>query len=271
MRRRLPLAAVLVVLLWATPARAQWANPTLLGTVQPNPGQNGGSTSGVNTATACGGVPCTFIVAALSAYTCCGTPAFAESRTGCASPCNSATTVAGSAATYGGVNFLRLYYIYNATTGANHIFTASGTTYEGLIVLGFSGGMLTDPGDTEQTAVSPAGTTQSLALASPYTPTVADSLIVTAVTSGTTLSANLSVDGSFAGNAQIISYHSGGNLGSGISYVIQSGGPSSVNPTWSSATDPAVGMSMAVRAFKPPAGGGGGSAASTLTVTGVGK
>lgn len=123
------------------------------------------------------------------------------------------------------VTSVRIFLSVPTSVGSGHTVTVSGTTLPAVAFAAFSGANAS-PFDT---VVGTGGNSNSPAAGS-ITPGAANYLIVNGVswfdTSGTS-----SVDSSF----NVIGTHlsrTGNGLGIDAAYLIQSGGPTAVNPTW---------------------------------------
>jgi hypothetical protein len=161
-------------------------------------------------------------------------------------------------------NSNRLYYCASpCSVGSGHTFTVTdgigglGVLYPSLAILAMSGS------NASQSPTETGATGSSALSTGSFTPGDADSLIVTSVGTGGT---SHSVGGGFT--AQSVDNVGGVSLGSGIAYLVQSGGPSAVNPAWSW-TGGGTGATT-IAAFQIASGGTGGSIRCTLTLLGVG-
>lgn len=147
----------------------------------------------------------------------------------------------------------RLFYAKNLTTSTTHYFRGTGTsTYSSIQVAVFSGVDLTTPFDQENGTVNGAFTT---AQPGAVTPTNANSLVVSGITQETNAS-TLTINGTWAITDQIGEV--GGTVSGGaLAYNIQSGGPSSDNPTWTSSI--ATLGALTIASFNPTAAAAAGA------------
>ena len=193
---------------------------------------NGGTTAGVNTTGA------NLIVIGITHL---------SGTTASVSDSNSNTYTALTAIT-SGEHRSRLYYCLAPTVGSGHTFTLSGTGIYGAAFVQYFSGI--DSYDKQNGGTSAGTTVQPGSV----TPTNADSLLVTAAADRA--AGTISIDGSYTISNQ--QGQTGVSYGGGMAYLIQAGGPSASNPTWTHGDT--SGFSCAtIAVFVPSAGGGGSS------------
>lgn len=265
---RIERVLLLALVLWlgVLPSRAEalWANPTVIATLRfVAPNINGGSvTAATSTATACGGNPCDFFIAVATAFFNVQ-PVVSDLVGGMAN-----TWVPETFQTQSTNSGVRMFYANAGTglfyTGGSHQFTITCTAcYSGGVVLGFTGSYTAgNPGEAAGTGNNSAGTTVK---PGSTTPTFADSLIVSVLSSGASAGADMMID--TMTKLGSVDYASGGSIAGAIAYTIQVGAATANDPTWSSATSTA-GLATFIRAFRPAVAA---SAGGTRLTQGVGK
>jgi hypothetical protein len=198
-------------------------------------GVNGGTTSAINT------IGATLIVAVVSYYTgaAAGGPTLSDSQS---NTWTALTTRSGNTMA------TRLYYVVNPTTNASHTFTLSGANfYSSLAILAFSGSDTASPFDVESGGVS-SGSVATFQPGS-LTPSQADSVFVAGDCVGSG-GGTLTIDLSFTITNQV-AWSGGIYVGFAGAYLVQSGGPTARNPTWTLGSSTTIDAAMAV--FKPSA------------------
>jgi hypothetical protein len=177
----------------------------------------------------------TLIVRIISDYETTADLALTDSVTGCTptgspSTCNTFTcltkySVSNSSA-------VMVCYVLAPTVGVNHVFhsaeTSGSTAYQSETVMAFSGATSYDTGKLSGNSASGATTLAAGSL----TPSASNSLIVAGISSSLA-GGTFTIDSSFITDSGYqTAGGSGTNFGVSGSYLIQSGGPSAVNPTW---------------------------------------
>lgn len=169
------------------------------------------------------------------------------------------------------VAYTQLYYCLNPNTSAAHTvtFTTSTGNASGTVAVAAFSGVATSSGYDQQSGNAPGVNGASTVQPGSITPTNANSLFVTAFCSTDNSSGTDTINSSFSITNQQ-PWTSGKYEGLALAYLVQSGGPTGVNPTW---TVPSAGSSdlVAVMAtFNPGAAPPVTASGSTLSMMGVG-
>jgi hypothetical protein len=252
--RRIVLIGILLAL-WASPAQAAWAK---VGTGQCVIGDgNAAGINGMNTSGA------DFLVAVTSWHAGVSEPStpMDDSINGTSGWQTGLTTYTGGGA--------RVKIYYNSSSGnSNHNFTytVSGG-YPSLCVIAFSGSHAS-PFDTGKESGGANGTMQlgNPTLPGALTSSVANALFIS-VLGGVDDPVTYTIPTSGWTKEAQVNFSSGVAFGVAIGYKIESGGPTSTNPSWEM---PSGGnnATVAMAVFIPSSGGGGGGTANGLLLLG---
>lgn len=203
-----------------------------------NVGATGGSTA---TTSAVDTTGATLLVAATTYFT---------GRTTVTVTDNKGNTWTGRTEYASGTSCLgKIFYCENPTVGSGHTVTltdSGGSLFGSIDIAGFSGTLTASSYDVENGAGTTSGTTKQ---PGSVTPGEANELVVTTVGAGN--AKTFTIDSSFS----IASQNSGGgsNFSNGLAYIVQSPGPSAVNPTWT-VSGGAGQIVAAIATFKAAAG-----------------
>lgn len=211
----------------------QASTPTLVA----HTGGHGDSTFSLSSLTTTGA---DFLFATVGYYTG-GLPAISDAVTGCASPCN--TWVPLTLQTGSGVG-IRGYYAANATTGANHVITVTGTGFYGCAaVAAFSGVAASSPLDVTTGSGNVTGATYQIGT---LTTTVNGELVLAGIGFGGGATTSLTVDSPYTITDTI---PVSGDQACSLAYQVQSTA-AATNPTWYANPGFFGGLGGTIAAFK---------------------
>lgn len=207
----------------------------LVSSVQGTPGQNGNTSSAIDTTGA------TLLVGCMTGY---GIPDSISDSKG-----NTWTGLTNLSA--GGI-ITRLWYVANPTVGSGHTFTsAGGNLYQAMHTAAFSGVLTVSPFDQENGSGAAAATKQPGSI----TPSEDNELIVTGFGLDSPGGGDATINGGFT-IAQQTQYTVATAAGCALAYLIQTSA-AAANPTWTAPSS--TNLNAVIASFKATPGGGGGS------------
>lgn len=151
----------------------------------------------------------------------------------------------------GGNQRLQFFYAKNATVGASHTFTASGTAfYPAVHISAWSGADTSSPFDQESVS-----SVQNLATIQPgsITPSAVNELVVTAQAHTNSIGTPMTIDSGFSSPDEVDRIST--SLEISWAYIIETSIVAK-NPTWSTPAAGTTDMVAAIASFKVSSGGG---------------
>lgn len=179
------------------------------------PGSTVGGTTGALRTTGS-----TFEVKVVCNYAAASVPTTSDSLTNTWTPLNIGTS---------GEAWVRFYYVANPTVGTAQTFSTTGTSLATASIIMTFSGVAVSPFDQQPGGNGSASTSPGTAFA--ITPANPNSLILAGM-SGGSFTTSATIDSGMLMPEAFIPYSGSVNEGCGMAYIVQSGGPASINPIW---------------------------------------